>query len=209
MKYILFVEGQTENKAVPEFIKRWLDNKITPSIGLDTVKFKGWPELVKDSPQKAQKYLAERDVLAVIALLDLYGPTFYPANKSSVAERYQWAKADLEKKVNQPRFFQFFAVHEVEAWLLSDPNAFPHEVQSSFTKKITHPETVDFDEPPGKLLDRIYRSKTNHSYLKVTQGQKLFKKLDPDLAYNKCPYLKDMLDKMLEIARANGCSIAN
>jgi hypothetical protein len=207
MSYILFVEGHTEKKAVPDFIKRWLDKKLSPHQRLDVVRFKGWPELVKDSPTKAQQYLAEKDVIAVIALLDLFGPTIYPHGKTTVDERYKWAKAYLEKKVNSPKFFQFFAVHEVEAWLLSDPHIFPHEIQNSLPKKIVHPETVDFDEPPGKLLDRIYRSKTDRSYLKVIYGQQLFKKLDPDLAYDKCPYLKQMLDKMLDIARDNGLSI--
>jgi hypothetical protein len=209
MRYILFVEGQTEIKAVPGFLKRWLDKKIDPPIGLDVVRFKGWPELVKDSPQKAHLYLAEKDVMAVIALLDLYGPNIYPRTKTSASDRYRWAKTDLEKKVNNSRFFQFFAVHEVEAWLLSDPQIFPREIQNSLPKKIVHPETVDFDEPPAKLIDRIYKLKTDRSYLEAIYGPQLFKKLDPASAYDKCPYLKQMLDKMLEIARNNGCTIVS
>jgi hypothetical protein len=70
----------------------------------------------------------KNEVIAVISLLDLYGPTFYPDHLKKSKERYDWAKNDIEGKVNQAKFFQFFAVHEVEAWLLSEPNIFPADV---------------------------------------------------------------------------------
>ena len=116
MKFILFVEGHTEHKAVPSFLKRWLNPRLLKKpVGIQPVRFEGWAELVKDAPTKANLYLSQPNVIAVIALLDLYGPTFYPDNKSTVEERYQWAKRNLEDKVDRPNFFQFFAVHEVEA----------------------------------------------------------------------------------------------
>jgi hypothetical protein len=77
--------------------------------------------MVKDAPVKARLHLAKPDVIAVIALLDLYGPTFYPDQCLAAEERYTWAKARLEKQVNDPRFRQYFAVHDVEAWILSQP----------------------------------------------------------------------------------------
>jgi hypothetical protein len=33
---------------------------------------------------------SQKDIIGVIALLDLYGPTFYP--KKTALERYHWAK---------------------------------------------------------------------------------------------------------------------
>ena len=200
MKFVLFTEGLTEKKAIREFLKRWLDSKTAQPVGLEIVKFEGWPELIKDSPKKAKMHLKSGDVLAVIALLDLYGLDIYPQAKQTPSERYSWAKSHLERNVGDPRFLQFFAVHEVEAWLLSDPAIFPPEVRRALGQKTKRPEEVNFDEPPAKLLDRIYFSKTGHAYKKVTQGQSLFKKLDPSVAYDKCPYLRALLDKMLEIA---------
>ena len=53
-------------------------------------------------------------------------------------------------------FLQFFAVHETEAWLLQLARPF---FEKKFGKQIeakaTHPETVNFDEPPAKLLDQL------------------------------------------------------
>jgi hypothetical protein len=70
--------------------------------------------------------------------------------------------------------------------------------------KAVNPETVNFDEPPAKLLERLYSQKTGRRYKKVTNGRELFGRLDPGVAYGKCPRLKELLDKMLELAEAAG-----
>lgn len=205
MKFLIFVEGHTEDKALPKFLKKWLDPRLTQPVGIKTVRFEGWPELLKDAPLKARMHLNGPDkdeIIAVISILDLYGSTIYPQNSTSSDERYSWAKKHIEELVGQPKFFQFFAVHEVEAWLLSEPNIFPLEVKRAFPNNIKTPEAVNFDEPPAKLLDRLYYSNLRRSYKKVVNGKELFGKLDPDTAYQKCPKLQELLDKMLELAKA-------
>jgi hypothetical protein len=205
MKFILFVEGYTENEALPKFLKSWLDPKLSKPVGIKTVRFEGWPELVKDAPLKAKMHLhgtAKDEIIAVISLLDLYGPTFYPVDITASENRYTWAKKYLEDKVAQQKYYQFFAVHEVEAWLLSEPKNFPPAVQRAFSNKIDQPEKVNFDEPPAKLLERLYPLHVGRSYKKVVNGKELFGKLDAEAAYQKCPKLKELLDKMLELAKA-------
>jgi len=205
MRFILFVEGYTEDKALPKFLKKWLDPKLIKPVGIKSVRFEGWSELIKDAPVKTKMYLngpAKDEIIAVISLLDLYGLTFYPSHLTSSEERYVWAKKHIEKEVNQSKFFQFFAVHEVEAWLLSEPSIFPSVIQKAFPKKINCPETVNFDEPPAKLLENLYSLHVGRSYKKLVNGKDLFNKLDPEVAYQKCPKLKELLDKMLELAQA-------
>lgn len=204
MRFILFVEGYTENKSLPQFLKKWIDPKLSKPVGIRTVRFEGWPELLKDTPLKAKMYLEgpdKDDIIAVISLLDLYGPTFYPEHKKHSNERYKWGKKHIESKVNHPRFFHFFAVHEVEAWLLSQPDIFPIKVEKALPSKIKNPESVNFHEPPAKLLERLYPLHVKRSYKKVMNGKELFDKLNPDIAYHKCPRLKELLDKMLELAQ--------
>lgn len=203
MKFILFVEGYTEDKALPQFLKKWLDPRLNSPVGIKTVRFDGWPELLKDVSMKAKMHLngpAKDDVIAVISLLDLYGPTFYPDHLLKSNERYDWGRKHMEEKVNNPRFFQFFAVHEVEAWLLSQPDIFPLQIRKAFPNKIQNPETVNFDQPPAKMLERLYSLHIKKSYKKVVNGKELFGKLDPDVAYQKCPKLKELLDQMLQLA---------
>ncbi len=204
MRFILFVEGYTENKSLPKFLKKWLDPKLDNPVGIRTIRFEGWPELVKDAPLKTKMHLngpAKDDIIAVISLLDLYGPTFYPNHIEKYDERYVWGKKYIEDKVNHTRFFQFFAVHEIEAWLLSQPDIFPLKVKNAFPQKIQNPELVNFNEPPAKLLERLYPLHVKRSYKKVVNGKELFDKLDPNIAYHKCPKLKELMDKMLELAQ--------
>ena len=204
MKFILFVEGHTEDKALPAFLKKWLDPRLESPVGIDTVRFDGWPELFRDTARKARMHLngpSKDKIIAVISLLDLYGPTFYPADLTERDKRYLWAKQMIEDKVKEKNFYQFFAVHEVEAWLLSQPVIFPANIRNAFPDKIAIPETVNFDEPPAKLLDKLYRQHTKRIYKKVVNGKELFGKLDPAVAYEKCPRLRELLDTMLDLAR--------
>lgn len=206
MKFILLVEGHTERKAVPAFLKRWLDPRLAQPVGIKPVRFDGWSELVEDVVQRAQFYLDDRassgDIIAVVSLLDLYGPTFYPKDAETVSARELWGRGHIERLVGREKFRHFFAVHETEAWLLSQPEIFPSGVQDRIPNK--PPEDVNFDEPPAYLLDRVYRQVKRRKYKKVVYGGQLFGKLDPCTAYRRCPYLKALLDEMLDLAKAAG-----
>ena len=208
MKFVLLVEGDTEELALPNFFKRWLDPQLKQRMGIHADNSKSWSTLLRDAPQKAKDFLNDpkykNDVVAVIGLMDLYGPTFYPEGVKTVADRYAWGKQHIEKEVNQEKFRQHFAVHETEAWLLSEPGIFPPEIRKEFAAKIAYPETINFNEPPAKLLDKIYESKTKRGYKKTIEGARLFDKLDPQVAYEKCPYLKLLLDDMLKLAQDAG-----
>jgi hypothetical protein len=207
MKFVLFVEGYTEKKALPEFLKRWLDPRLSQRVGIQIVRFDGWAEYVKDVPKKALLHLnspKRDDIIAVIGLLDLYGPTFYPPGKETAKERYEWAKAEIEQSVDHPKFRHHFAVHECEAWLLSSLDGFPVDVKKALPAKCTKPEQVNFNEPPKKLLEKVYREKMGGSYKQVTHGAELFGTLDPNLAYAKCPFFKAMLDDMIALAMKAG-----
>jgi len=59
MKFVLFVEGYTEQKVLPNFFRRWPDTRLKRRVGLQTVRFDGWPELIRDSGTKAGMYLRQ------------------------------------------------------------------------------------------------------------------------------------------------------
>src|SRR5690242_8537165 len=114
MKLVLFVEGYTE-KALPELFKRWLDPQLSRPIGIKVVRFEGWRDYYGEIAKKVALNLSGKagaDVAGAVGVLDLYGPTFYPSDKTAASDRYSWAKAHIEQKVNHPRFRQHFAVHE-------------------------------------------------------------------------------------------------
>jgi len=207
MKFVIFVEGHTEKMAIPSFLKRWLDARLKQPVGIKVVRFEGWRHYESEIAKKVALNLSGRsgqDVIAGIGFLDLYGPTFYPREKETADDRLQWAKKLLEGKVGDNRFAQHFAVHELEAWLLAAPAGLPEAVRRELPGRVAEPETVNFDEPPAKLLERLYREKIKRRYRKTIDGVNLFAALEPSLAYATCPHLKSMLDDMLQRARGAG-----
>jgi hypothetical protein len=204
-RLILLVEGHTEGKTVAEFLKRWLDQRLEKPVGISTVRFEGWSELVREAPKRTQLYLEKaanrQEIIAVIGLIDLYGPTFYPDSVTTVEDKYAWGNQYIQGLVNHPRYYQFFAVHEIEAWLLSDMSGFPTAVQKAIGDKAKRPETINFNEPPAKLLDRVYQRETKRAYKKVTEARNHFPRLEPQTAADKCPYLKEMLESLLQIVQ--------
>ncbi len=144
MKFVLFVEGVTERKGLPEFLKRWLDPRLSAPIGIRIVKFQGSPAYYEEITTRVDLAFAGKagaDIMAAIGLLDLYGLSFCPADRKTAEARKIWAKEHLEKKVGHPNFRQHFAVHETEAWLLAHPENLPPEVQKALPGKTARPET--------------------------------------------------------------------
>ncbi|MEX2120204.1 MAG: DUF4276 family protein [Pirellulales bacterium] len=206
MKFLLLVEGETEKRAIPDFLKRWLDRNLTQRVGIQPIRFRGHAHFMREMAIKARMHLhgpKQDELIAVLGLLDLYGPD-YPEDLTTAEQRQAWGVRHCEKQVNDDRFRMFFAVHEVEAWLLSQPENFPEKVRNAFPTKVANPEMVDFEEPPAKLLDRIYKQRLKKGYKKTVNGRELFAKLSPAVAREKCPYLQAMLDEMLEMAKAKG-----
>jgi len=189
------------------FLKRWLDPRLSKPIGVQTIRSDGWQQFVKKIAARAQLHLEgpkKHDIIAAIGLLDLYGPTFYPQHLSLVNERVSWAKRDLEGKVNHAKFRMFFAVHELEAWILAQPPLLPPAVAQALPASATSPESVNFNCPPSKLLDRLYDQNVSRKYKKTVDGTNLFAVLDPAAVYAKCPYFKEMLDEMHKLAKDAG-----
>jgi hypothetical protein len=201
----LLLEGDTESEVIGPFLKRWLDPRLSRPVGVEPDSFAGWRELVRDAHQRVRLHLTGRhrdEIIAVIGLMDLHGPTFYPPSKQTATERRQWATAHMVRLVDHRLFRMFFAVHELEAWLLSQPDILPAAVRKDLPKK--KPETVNFKHPPSAVLDRLYRSRLNRGYRKVGDGAELFRHLDPAQAYKNCPALAEMFDTLLQLAKNAG-----
>jgi hypothetical protein len=193
---------------VPRFLKPWLDTRLPQKVRIAPVKFNGVSDYCGEIAKVAHLNLSGvrgSDVIAGIGLLDLYGLETclsFPVGKVSVRQRYTWAKRELERLVDHPNFRQHFAVHEIEAWLLSDADIFPSEVRRDLAAGSKAPERVNFNNPPAQLLHTVYRDRLGRRYQKAVYGPDLFLTLDPERARGKCPYLKSMLDDMVALANS-------
>ena len=197
MKLAIFVEGQTEG-CLREFLGRWLEQKQIQGLGVRLRPFKGVGEYLAEIQRSANLALSTPDVVGAVGIMDFYASTLkYP--DGSVAAQYEWAKQEVERRVDHPRFRQHFAVHETEAWLLSDPQIFPREIRTGLPKT-SRPESVNHRRPPGHRLKDIYWRKLNKKYKKPIEGASLFRKLNPETAYHRCPHLRLLLDDILTLA---------
>ncbi len=53
MKFVLFVEGDTEKEVLPEFLKRCLEPELKTNIGIQAVNFHGWPNSLAGGAQES------------------------------------------------------------------------------------------------------------------------------------------------------------
>jgi hypothetical protein len=199
LRITLFVEGDTERRAIPDLLKRWADSRLSRPIRISPVQLRGWQHYTKDIATRAALTLRDPDT-AVIGLLDLYGPTFYPANVTTARERYTWAKAKFEREVGSDRFAQHFAVHETEAWIFSDPTLLPADIRSAIPGKAANPESINFDEPPSHLLARLYRDRLGRRYQKLIDGVPLLQRISPETVYKRCEHFRLLADDVLRLA---------
>ena len=183
--------------------------RITPSesseplrVGVDVVKFKGSGDYRLSFAERATVLAGSGRFAAIFGLLDLYQSGLdYPPHLSLDA-KYVWAKQQLEESAGVIGFRQHFAVHETEAWLLSDSTVLPDRVRRKLPASVATPERVDFREPPARVLQQAFWDALGKKYKKIEDGVDLFRRLDPEKAYERCPHLKLLLDDMLELAKS-------
>lgn len=207
MRFELLTEGRTEKKAVRQFLHHAINSRLTSNVGLAITGFEGNGEYLRKVARKAQMFLNAPDaaeVIAVVGLLDLYGLPEQWQLGSTSEERYGEVKRQMEEQVGDRRFRQFFAVHETEAWLLSDPGVFPAGVQVRLQAVSRYPERVDLIDPPARRLNAAYQQELKRGYRKLVDGQALFSKLDPQTVMDKCPFFVAMIDEMVHLARSAG-----
>jgi hypothetical protein len=210
MKFILIVEGQTERKGVPDFIRKWLNEggRLQTSVGVRAISLKGGGrDLFARIADKAISHLKgprRQGIVGVIGLLDLYNPGFeWPKNCDSVDQRWQWGIEQIENKVSDDKFRMFFAVHEVEAWMLSEPSELHVTLSKADETAVKAPEKINFQTPPSKWLKQRYKH-LKPACMKTTHGPEILGRLDPGITHDKCPYFGMMLDQMRVLARQAG-----
>ncbi|MBI2302203.1 MAG: DUF4276 family protein [Armatimonadetes bacterium] len=202
--FVVVAEGGTERRVLGPLLQRWLATRFASAPGVKVHSASGLGK-----HQKLREQLARltpdapgaNEVIAVISLLDLHGCGLtFPPSYWSLKQRIRWATRRIETGADAPRFHHCFAVHEVEAWLLAQPEVFPAEVRRRLRKLAVNPEEVDDLDPPAARISEAYRGALNRAYEKVRDGARLFGRLDPEIAASRCPNLRLLLDLLYRCA---------
>ena len=204
----LFVEGDTERgpirqRTLAPFFHRWLDPQLPKmsKVGIKPVKFQGVSNYLDNLVQKLEAHLSQPKTNFVIGLLDLYGLPPSRIDLSgcvTVAERVAEARKAIYSKVPKhlkAGFRQHFAVHEVEAWLLAYPGQWPPKVRDQISKR--PPEEVNLHEPPAKFLKHVLDGR----YKKIVRAKNILGRVDPQIAIDQCPHLKQLANDLLRVAK--------
>ncbi len=70
------------------------------------------------------------------------------------------------------------------------------------SRKSLEPESINFDEPPSRLLARLYRNRLKRSYRKVIDGAKLLQRISPEAVYKRCEHFRMLADDLLRLGGA-------
>jgi hypothetical protein len=168
---ILYVEGDTE-EHLPQFFKRWLDPRTQQKIAIKAVNLRGVSNYLGEVGRRARLALGEAKITGAVGLIDFFRSTL-PYPDGTLGEKYAWAQTKLQADVGHPRFRQHFAVHETEAWLLSDPKIFPAGVIEG-ALNTSSPEAINSQSPPGRRVKARYLSKLKRNYQKRTDALPVF-----------------------------------
>lgn len=137
-------------------------------------------------------------VLGVFALIDLKGASVnYPADVSFYPDKARFVEQHLKEFLTglseSDRFFPHVAVHDIEAWILADKDAVANYFgKSTISYNADCPEVIDFNRPPSYILGDLFKSK-ELVYRKTVHGPELFKTVNVNTVYNKCPHFKTSL----------------
>jgi len=198
---VILCEGKSDEEILKVLFKKERLYHINPLLQpLDGVtEFKE-----RNIRSRVCSSLKRPGVLAVFALIDLKGSRVdYPPNITSYTNRAKFLKEHLKKFLSglpeSDRFYPHVAVHDIEAWILADKDAVAKYLKTStIAYKADVPESIDFNRPPSYILKDLFRDK-ELVYRKTVHGPDLFRTVNIDIVYNKCPHFKDFIDDLLKV----------
>lgn len=214
----LLVEGQTEETFVRELLAPHYANQglyLRPIIVRTSTGHKGG--LVSYAKVKAQiEKLCKQDSHAFVStMFDLYAlPRDFPKNANAYleqrggADKANFLEVALAQDINQHNFIPYIQVHEFEALLFAETQAFALWTEASVLEKLkdiamqyaNQPETIN-DGPttaPSKRIQALMPS-----YQKPLHGALIACEIGLDKMRATCPHFANWLAKLEGIMDGN------
>jgi hypothetical protein len=202
-KIVVLCEGRTEELAIEHFIARQWNADGFGSVGLGHRNLKG--SFNKVGPFACNS-LDRRDVLAVFTLVDLYkmNRVIQPSDDEldvKVDRVQSWLRTQVQGHRRAHNFFPHVSVHEVEAWVLAEGEALSQRLQDPSIRPDPQAELKDFQKPPKKRIDELFRRTNKTRYRESLDGQPLFSKMSFQPVYDSCQCFRKFYDDLKAAAR--------
>ncbi len=200
-RIVVLCEGDTEERALQQFIgRRWRAEGLG-HVGLQGINLGG---KLQDIGKYTVRYLGETEILAVFTLLDLQGMTYVKHGVSDGLELKinrvrKWLR-DQAKSADGSRFRAHVCVHQIEAWILAEGHTLAARLNANLEPD-AEAESKNFQNPPAKRLNDLFRLHAGRSYRKIIDGTRLFAKMEFEPVYKSCQYFREFYDDLKTAAR--------
>jgi hypothetical protein len=195
---VLLVEGSTEEACVPA-LKAFLDPRCLaagqPRVRLRPVAIGHLRE--RDLRSRVETNLARRDVLGVVALMDVKCAG-RPRQFADAAETIAYLRSVAP---DESRYRPHAAQFDFEAWLLPYWDDICRRVGRKQAPPGPKPELIDLERPPSQRLRDLYRQ-AGLRYNKPRDAAAILRGKNLTISAAQCPQFKAFLDSLLDLA---GC----
>jgi len=197
---VVLCKGRTEEIAVKHFISRQWEADGLKAVGLLPINLKG---KLKDIFEYVPLYHRDPKFIAVFTLIDLCGMSRVQHNRDDelfekVARVKNWLQDDFE-----PIFFRpHLSVHEIEAWLLAEGDCLAKRLKDTNIKPDRNAETKNFDNPPHRRIEALFKSRHHDDYHKINDGTLLFQCLQFQPVYDTCQYFREFYNELKSVGRS-------
>ncbi len=199
----MLCEGDTEEIAIRHFVRRQWEADSLSAVGLHPINLNGKLEDIFDY---APRYARDAQVVAVFALVDLYGMNRVKHDDlddldAKVARVTRWLNDGLPAGLRQC-LHPHVSVHEVEAWLLAEGKCLALRLRDNSIEPDPQAEVRNFLEPPSRRLDALFKShRQGDGYRKIKDGTPLWKCADFAIVYKMCRYFRLFYDDLKAVAQ--------
>ncbi len=192
----ILVEGGTEKAFFP-ILREFLATRLTGRMPkLDPVPYDGRiPKGDRLSRRVTNLLRGSNAADAVVAITDIYtGSDDFSDADDAKAKMRAWVG-------DEPRFYPHVALHDFEAWLLPFWPVIQELAGSNRVIPGNHPETVNHQKPPARVLAEVFRTGSRaRAYVKTRDALRILRNKDLRVAADACPELRSFLNTILTLS---------
>ena len=195
----LLVEGDTEERALPLLVERFLRGRGVTAGRPAKKNYRGIDRLIDALPDEVPRFLRDEPERQIVVIADFIGLRSEARGAGDLDTQVESARDWIASRVPatcRPSVSVHLLVHEYEALLLADAGALPFALPAELRSK--DPERINLTSSPSSRLVELFWRQKKRRFRKTTEGVSWLGKADPEVIYRRCPNVRGLLDEVLE-----------